>query len=169
QTNDLDYVELTNNNTEPISELSDTFDTATVVNSPIGSVSGQTDDYIIVNDSGTHYFGVKKSLGYDFQGSRLFFHADESKHNLTTPSSSNANYNFYNIGTITDLPQAGDSELFDVWFINGVIKYIKADGSVPFEGDQSMGGFQLTNLGQGTDGDDAARRDELTEWNGMTW
>src|SRR5699024_2854473 len=112
---------------------------------------------------------VKKSLDIDFEGVKLLFQTSMTKKELTTPNTSNTNYDFWAIGLLSSTVPAGQFEPFDVWFINGVIKYIKADGSVPFEGDQSMGGFQLTNLGQGTDGDDAARRDELTKWNGMTW
>lgn len=145
------------------------FGQAKVVNSPINSVSGQTDNYIIVNDSGTHYFGVKKSLGNDFEDVKLVFLSGLDKKILDTPDVSNLYYDFWNVGSISNLPQAGDYEFFNVWFIHKIGKYIKADGSVPFKGNQSMGGFKLTDLAQGMDADDAARRDELVKWNGMTW
>ena len=40
----------------------------------------------------------------------------------------------------------------------GVEDYLRKDGTTPFEGDQSMGGFKLTNLGTPTQDSDAATK-----------
>lgn len=50
--------------------------------------------------------------------------------------------------------------------------YIKQDGTLPFTGNQSMGGFQLKNIGAPIDNADATRLQDLydqTVWKSIDW
>src|SRR5699024_11171719 len=51
-----------------------------------------------------------------FEGAKLLFLSGLDKKVLTSPNVTNSNYNFWNVGSITNLPAAGDFETFDVWF-----------------------------------------------------
>lgn len=121
QTSDIDYVQISGNNVNPIDDSDLVYGNAKVKDAPIASASGLTSDYVVVNDSGTHYFGVKKSLNIEFEQTKLLFLADDSKHEIGAPTTSNTNYNFWNIGTIANLPADGMDTAFDVWFINKLV------------------------------------------------
>lgn len=50
--------------------------------------------------------------------------------------------------------------------------FVKIDGSTPFGGDQSMGGYRLTELGEPVEDDDGIRKIDLnnkTVWKTIEW
>lgn len=119
---------------------------------PVKLDAGGKIDASMIDSSDTNHEGLS---GLQGGTSNEHYHLTQSQHGTLTGGTSSDASSLHNHDTRYYTKTEADADLALKANTADVIKH---DGSVPFSGHQSMGGFRLTNLGAPTVGSDAANR-----------